>query len=71
MGFWIMILSLVIGIALIVMAFKRDFSNTKNVLLLKSIINSLRCHISSICSFFGYSFWGGDYYGINLANVVC
>lgn len=41
MGFWIMILSLVIGIALIVMAFKRDFSNTKNVLLLKASLTVL------------------------------
>ena len=41
MGFWIMILSLVIGIALIVMAFKPDFSNTKNVLLLKASLTVL------------------------------
>lgn len=41
MGFWIMALSFIIGIALIVIAFRRDFSNTKKVSLLKASIKAL------------------------------
>lgn len=41
MVFWIMALSFIIGIALIVIAFRRDFSNTKKVSLFKASIMAL------------------------------
>lgn len=56
MGFWIMILSLVIGIALIVMAFKRDFSNTKNVLLLKASLTVIGAALVIFAVFLGTPF---------------
>ena len=56
MGFWIMILSLVIGIVLIVMAFKRDFSNTKNVLLLKASLTVMGAALVIFAVFLGTPF---------------
>lgn len=56
MGFWIMILSLVIGIALIVLAFKRDFSNTKNVLLLKASLTVIGAALVIFAVFLGTPF---------------
>lgn len=56
MGFWIMILSLVIGIALIVMAFKLDFSNTKNVLLLKASLTVIGAALVIFAVFLGTPF---------------
>lgn len=56
MGFWIMILSLVIGIALIAMAFKRDFSNTKKVSLLKASLIVIGAALVVFAVFLGTPF---------------
>lgn len=56
MGFWIMALSFVIGIAMIVIAFKRDFTNTKKVSLLKASLIVIGAALVVFAVFLGTPF---------------
>lgn len=56
MGFWIMALSFVIGIAMIVIAFKRNFTSTKKVSLLQASLIVIGAALEVFVVFLGTPF---------------